>query len=301
MIHFIDRKHIDTRKWDECISAYPLDIVYGHSWYLDIVSPGWGGLIKGDYDYVMPVTGKSKFGVHYIAQPFFTQQLGVFSKKNEYMIDAKPFIDALVKKFKYIDIQLNERNDVSVFNEKVNYKKTYKLDLSKDYEALKKAYSQNHKRNIKKAKKQGITVINNIDPSFVIQFKKQNNVNQLKKNQFNILKQLIIYLKKEGIGKMYGAVNRSGGMLSEVVFLFNNRRVFYILASSNQEGKSSGAAFFLLDRFIKDHAGQSLVLDFEGSEIPGIARFFNGFGGMPEKYSRLNINNLPTLVKRIKT
>lgn len=300
MIRFVERKDIDTKKWDECIAAYPLDIVYGYSWYLDIVSKGWGALVENNYERVMPLTWKRKYGIYYLSQPFFCQQLGVFSKLQEQFVDATTFIQAIPKQYKYIDIQLNEGNKVAGYNGFLTYKKTYKLNLSKEYKQISKAYPQNHKRNIKKAEKQGITVINNMDTSFVIQFKKQNNVNRLKNTQFNILKQLVSYSKKEGTEKTYIAVNQSGRVLSEGVFLFNNRRVFYIIASSNQEGKSSGAAFFLLDRFIKDHAGQALALDFEGSEIPGIARFFDGFGGIPEKYSRLTINNLPSLVKHIK-
>lgn len=301
MIQFLERKHIDTKKWDECISAYPLDIVYGHSWYLDIVNKDWGALIENDYKRVMPLTWKKKFGIYYLSQPSFSQQLGVFSRLNERSPDATAFIQAMPNKFKYIDIQLNEGNQLPEYNAFLTYKSTYKLDLSKEYEQIRDAYPQNHKRNIKKAEKQGFTIINDMDPSVVIQFKKQNNVNRLTNKQFGVLEHIIDYSKKAGIGKMYGVMNRSGALLSEVVFLFNNNRVFYILASSNQEGKRGGAAFLLLDRFIKDHAGQPLVLDFEGSEIQGIARFFKGFGGIPEKYSRLKMNTLPKLLRYFKT
>jgi hypothetical protein len=54
-------------------------IVYAYSWYLDIVSPGWDALVKDDYKSVMPLTWRKKYGIKYLYQPFFTQQLGVFS------------------------------------------------------------------------------------------------------------------------------------------------------------------------------------------------------------------------------
>jgi hypothetical protein len=300
MIQFLERKHIDTKKWDECISAYPLDIVYGHSWYLDIVSPGWCGLIMGDYDYVMPVTKKSKFGIHYIAQPFFTQQLGVFAKNDKHPLNVAPFINALPTEFKYIDIQLNEGNDVSLFTEHVNFKKTYKLDLSKNYETLKKTYSQNHKRNIKKASKSKFKIVHNINNEKVLSFKKKNSVNQIKKKQINFFRKIMEYTRAMEAGKYYGVLNNSGQLIAGAFFLFCKKRVFYLLVSSNSEGKQSGASFFLVDKFIQDHAGKPLVLDFEGSEIPGIARFFNGFGALPVYYSQLKINKLPGYLKIFK-
>jgi len=54
-----------------------------------------------------------------------------------------------------------------------------------------------------------------------------------------------------------------------------------------------GAMYFLLDSFIKTNAEQDLILDFEGSMIPGVARFYSGFGAIPETYFQLKFNRLP--------
>jgi len=55
-------------------------MVYGYSWYLTNVSPGWEGLVLDDYLAVMPLTCHRKYFIYYLSQPFFTQQLGVFFK-----------------------------------------------------------------------------------------------------------------------------------------------------------------------------------------------------------------------------
>jgi hypothetical protein len=43
-----------------------------------------------------------------------------------------------------------------------------------------------------------------------------------------------------------------------------------------------------------------MILDFEGSEIPGIARFFKSFGAEKFHYYRLKMNRLPWFIKLIK-
>ena len=50
-------------------------------WYLDIVHENWDALMEDDYERVMPMPVITKnWRISYIFQPFFVQQLGVFSK-----------------------------------------------------------------------------------------------------------------------------------------------------------------------------------------------------------------------------
>ena len=78
-IQYLQHKKINFRKWDDCIRNSINGNLYDFSWYLDIVSEGWDALILSDYETVMPLTHQKKLGVSYILQPFFSQQLGVFS------------------------------------------------------------------------------------------------------------------------------------------------------------------------------------------------------------------------------
>jgi hypothetical protein len=43
-----------------------------------------------------------------------------------------------------------------------------------------------------------------------------------------------------------------------------------------------------------------MTLDFEGSNIPGIARFYKGFGALPQTYYSLHQNRLPKLLQIFK-
>jgi hypothetical protein len=80
MINYLKHTEIDKALWDECIAQSVNRRVYAFSWYLDIVCPGWDALVGDNYMHVFPLTHRRKWGVGYLYQPFFAQQLGLFSR-----------------------------------------------------------------------------------------------------------------------------------------------------------------------------------------------------------------------------
>ena len=54
---------------------------------------------------------------------------------------------------------------------------------------------------------------------------------------------------------------------------------------------------FLIDSVIREFSPSKLVLDFEGSNDPNLARFYKGFGAKEVEYKSLIINRLPLPVK----
>src|SRR5579871_3301850 len=107
-IHYLTRHEIDAVKWDACIDAAPNGLIYGHSFYLDaMTSCQWDALVLDDYRAVMPLTWNRKFGFYYLYQPFCTPCLGVFGTPG---LPVSAFLQAIPKKFKLWDIDLNEAN-----------------------------------------------------------------------------------------------------------------------------------------------------------------------------------------------
>ena len=106
-IEFLKRDDIDTTKWDNCIARSVNGIVYAYSWYLDIVAENWGALIADDYQAVFPLTYNKKYGISYIYQPLFTQQLGLFSVGSISHTLVSEFLQAIPSEFKFIAISLN--------------------------------------------------------------------------------------------------------------------------------------------------------------------------------------------------
>jgi hypothetical protein len=61
-----------------------------------------------------------------------------------------------------------------------------------------------------------------------------------------------------------------------------------------------GASHYLIDRFIYDHAGKKLTLDFEGSDIRNLAFFYSSFGAEIEQYPSLRLDRLPWYVRLLR-
>jgi hypothetical protein len=58
----------------------------------------------------------------------------------------------------------------------------------------------------------------------------------------------------------------------------------YLFSALSQEGKEKQVASLLLNTIIEEYASTNKILDFEGSQLPGIKNFFKSFGAKKESY-----------------
>ncbi|MBE9468426.1 MAG: hypothetical protein IMY72_08950 [Bacteroidetes bacterium] len=299
IIH-LKHNNIDKLKWDKCVIRSYNGIVYAFSWYLDVISKNWEALIVGDYDIIFPIIPKQKYFINYLYQPLFVQQLGVFSFKKLNSEIIKEFIDAIPKKYKFFEINLNTFNKIDSNQYKITQKVTHEIDLISTHEKLIKNYSTNTKRNINKAKKNNLQVFRKIPVKDFISFKQKNSVFALQENNYSVLKNIISISIFYTVGEIYGAYNSDNQICAAAFFVKSHNKVIYLVSASSEEGKQKRAMFLLIDTFIKNNSQKNLTLDFEGSNIENIARFFKGFGAKPCFYQSVKKNKLPFFVKFFK-
>lgn len=308
MINYILHDFIDKGKWDECITKSRPDLIYAHAWYLDTVCSKWDALVENDYERVMPLTCNRKYFIHYLYQPFFTQQLGIFSPTGTSLSKAKEFIAHIPSKFRYADISLNEGNhfspDVITFPElHVQNRKTLVLNLDESYEKLQGGYSQNTKRNIRRAAENKINIEESKDPDILIRLFRRNKgmeLNSLKAEHYKLLKKLMETGFQKGTGKMLLACTPDGKPCAGAFFLNYAYRHIFLFSATNSKAKSTGAMSLLIDSFILRQASHPGELDFEGSVIEGLARFYKSFGATERQYQRIQINRLPKPIRNLK-
>lgn len=299
-ISFLKHSDIDIEKWDNCIKNSPNGNLYANSWYLDLACPGWSAIATGDYSSVMPLPVRKKLSLSYIYQPFFVQQLGVFSLNTvseELLIN---FLKAIPKHIKYVDYNLNFRNnelpDCYTFVKNT----TYHLPLDSNYKELLNNYAENTRRNLRKAEKANLTIQKDLKPAEIVEFKRQTAKADLDKDGYKRLQKIISWAVKNNTGKIYGATDSSGNLCAVVFFAFSKNYAYMLVSASDNKGKDNSAMFLLIDNFIRENSGKKIILDFEGSNIPGIARFFAGFGAKPVYYHKFKMNRLPKILKSIK-
>lgn len=300
-IEYLSNKEIDKTKWDACIKQAPNGLIYAYSFYLDAMAKHWDALVLNDYRAVMPLTWNKKYGFYYLYQPAFTASLGVFGKNlNKELIDD--FTRSIPSKFKLIEISLNAGNIIDDSKTFSLLRSNYILHLNKPYEDLSKAYRDNHKRNINKAFQLGCHVSKEIPVDEIIQLNKEQlqHIDGTKPEDYPNFKTLYEFLRNKAQAKTYAIVDPKNKVLASAVFFFSHNRAYYIMVGNHPDGKTIGASHALIDAFIKDHANQNLILDFEGSDIRNLAFFYSSFGAIEEIYPALKINRLPWYVRLLK-
>jgi hypothetical protein len=296
-IQLIHNNDLDLDRWDSMVQNAPNTRVYAESWYLDILHPDWYGLVYGNYAYVMPVIVNRKWGITYLYQPTFAQQHGIFPPATA-QITAEILL-FLRERYPYINLSFNSMNVQVGDPFVVQEKKNFLMSLNASYELLKKNYNQHTRRYLKKASTQ-CTVMKNIAPETFLVLKQAHGHKGLSKENLAKLKLILFKATTLHRGEIYGAYSQHNELVAAAFFLTDQKRITYLNAVSTDEGKETHAMMAVIDRFVADHAESSYLLDFEGSNIPGVARFFEGFGAKAESYQHLRYNALPWYLKLLK-
>lgn len=303
MIRYVKHNEIEKKKWDNCIDQSVNNIIYAYSWYIDIISPNWNALVEDDYKSVMPLTTRKKYGIEYLYPPYFAQQLGVFSKEKLCQEKIEEFLSAIPLQYKFIEICLNTQNTFEFSGFQIKKNINIELSLDSSYESLRKKFSEDTKRNIKKAIKHEVYLQKNISPSDIINiFRKNtgNKINNLADKNYKVLSNLISACIEKKYAEVWGAYTKEDKLCAGVVWLIKNNRLVFLFSATDQQAKKSGAMFFLIDNFIHKHSNQKMILDFEGSNLPGLARFYKGFGSKENVYLQVRKNNLPKFFRWLK-
>lgn len=299
MIQHLRHNEIDFQKWDASIAE--CGNIYALSWYLDIVHSGWEALVEDDYHALMPLTGGRKFGVNYLFQPYFVQQLGVFSKSPMTSEKLDAFLNAIPKKYRFAEIRLNESNTLDRIEEKFDYHRNVLLDLNQSYETIRSNYHTNTKRNLSKAENNNLQLVDTVVPYHVVALFTDNRgallnkwgdaeyarLTTLTKAAINHKSAFILGVTEKGVGQL----------LCAAIFMKTKDRVTFLFSGLNEEGKQRQAMTYLLDQVIQRYANQPVTFDFEGSDDDNLARFYLGFGGSEVYYPGCSFNHLSPLGK----
>ncbi|WP_321288113.1 hypothetical protein [uncultured Sunxiuqinia sp.] len=293
---YLNNKNINRKKWEMRIEQSSNSSIYARCWFLDIVCPDWYALVWGEYEYIMPLPVFKKFGVTYLSQPIYSQQIAIYPPPPQNIINEMQ--EWISHHFKYIHLSLSPESTTKISDFIVEERKNFILPLNSPIEKIENRYHPETRRNVRKAN-QAISVVKSIAPSELLNLKKRYPGVE-DENAQAILTKIILKALWLNKGVIYGAYTSKNELCGAAFFLFDTKRVYYMNSVSSEIGKKHRAMYAIIHQFYRDNCEQNLLFDFEGSQNPGIAHFFKRFGSEIEIYQHIHKNKLPWPLRLMK-
>ncbi len=300
MIVLVSRSDLDVKRYNDCVATAIQSNVFGFSWYLDEVAETWSVLVLNDYEAVMPIPWRKKLYVTYVYQPFWTIQLGIFSKEAK---AEDEFLVALFSAYKYVSLRMNTNNSFHLYQEFLNEKRIQQLSLDTSYDSIAANYRKDRKKDLRKAKKYDLTENWNENPEVLITLFKENvgkRIHQIKEKDYNDLLQLMQQCIKNKVGELLVVYDKSNTLVAAGFFIKYKGKVQILVSSTDFKNRNNGANTFLIDSAIYKYQPFYDTFDFGGSSMKTIAEYFMSFGAKNTTYTQLHYNNLPRFLRLFK-
>jgi hypothetical protein len=156
------------------------------------------------------------------------------------------------------------------------------------------------RRQIKKAReKHGIRVRRGVGRDDFMRVNALTFARQGRKaGHTDVLRRLIDVALSRGQGDIWGGYDSEGRLHAAVFIVWQESSAYYIAGGADPTLRHSGSHALVIREAMGDVAGYAPVFDFEGSMLPGVERFFRGFGAVQTPYFAVSKGKV-SLLKRI--
>jgi hypothetical protein len=307
LLKYLRHTEIDLAQWDSCVQNSAQQMIYAYSGYLNISAQNcWDAIVEiqqGKYVSVFPLPYKKRLGIQFLYQPLHSQQLGLFTTSLSQETTVASYLALIPAHFRKVYLQLNTENTFAIGGLPKGFSSvprvTYHLELAKPYEELKKSYATNLKRNLKKAKKENYGITEGSNIAELISLYRQTrgkDLKEVKDRHYKLIEKQYTFLQKKSLARLV-EIRENGVLIAGALFLVQPGKLIFLFSAASEAGKKHGAMAFIINSLIKEFAGTATVLDFEGSSIPNLARFYASFGAKPVTYLSVSRNNLQWYLK----
>ncbi|HYG50480.1 MAG TPA: GNAT family N-acetyltransferase [Flavobacteriales bacterium] len=300
-LQFIIPNEKQRNQWDALVQHSANGNIYSLSWYLDAVANGnWGLVTDESISCGLPVAFKRRTGYKNIYQPFYTMFFDVVGDAK----NIQPFIDKIANDYHHIHITTQNKTGYLRHKDRLRQE----MVLEKEFE---KGYSENTRRQIKKAEKSELKFDLHTSAAEVVRLFRENKGKELREYKpadFTRLKNLIeaALVHKNAF---CAHVTSEKSVLASAVFLTFQNRIVFLKGGVNAEGKEKGAMYFLMHKAIEhalitaihDHQRykKNLIFDFGGSNNKNVAKFYRKFGGRDIGYYEIELDKRNIIQKAL--
>jgi hypothetical protein len=157
------------------------------------------------------------------------------------------------------------------------------LDLGEDFEVLHKGF---HRVLRRKLRKYGTSTLSVATPETIIGLYQQSAGIKagLKPKHYRSIRSIIQAAQAQGVAICCRLDDPEYGLLAAGFFPFYRGRLINTFAASSSAGYQQEGMARMLVELIRTHRGPGRLMDFEGSDIPGVAEFFKSFGPEQRHY-----------------
>lgn len=306
---FHERETISLQpaEWNAFIAQSEEGGPFLHFEWLEASAPGWkiwewtdqSGCIAR-----MPIRIKKRLIWSAFRQPLFSMFWGIcFRKHTDVTTQMKIYKDALLKlsaSVHLIDFCLSPMLDKMSLPEIEGFtytpKPTYRLELNDAY-AL--GFSAAAHRQIRKSLKAGFTCLPSAQHNEAFEIFRRNP-HIMSASELLQFTKVIQHNSTKESSKLWAVQTPDGKLVACGYFMFDSGFCYYLAGAVHPEFRSSGVMSLLMYT-VMEHAKSTgcTCFDFEGSSIPGVARFFEGFGAQRITYLCIRANQLPRPIQWI--
>lgn len=298
-IEILSSSRIDKDKWDDCIIKSGHNLIYAHSYYLNTLADTWHGIVVNDYECVMPVPWRKKFGIRYCYDVPFIQQLGYFTRNDE--INQQLLLNTFLKFIKYGHYNFNFSNYAVAARAGVKITTNYIIELTgKEY--ISNIFTKSFKQSLQKASAYPHTYSITSAAEAIKMYKdiygyRLKNIKETDYKNLIKLTEILIPQNKCFARKI---TNGGGDTISIALILADESRLYNLINANNSEGRKTESNYLLYSQIFNEFACKGLLFDLEGSELPGVKNFYKKTGALNQPYYRMYVNNLPLPLKLFK-
>lgn len=304
-------QEIEAATWDEFVHDSAQGNIYHLHTYLTNLLGEWQAVVvkeSGKIVAAFPFSAKTKWGISYAMQPFFAQYFGIlFGPKSESIYKNLEFQkkaiqlihNTLPARIKYFDYNFAPEFDYALplqwlgWRQKTLY--TYWVNIGQGYDSFLQNCASHVRREIKKADQAGLTVHVENNPETVVKIlkiAKPEAVRQIDEHFFEALCNNARHFHSQGESHCLIGYEGSKPVAGIIYFFYQNKMIYY-QGSTISDYKNSGIMSKIIAESVRLFGHEYRYLDFDGSMIEPIERFFRGFGAYPVQYSNFCLNRLP--------
>ena len=294
----LTRSQIDDDRWNALVAQHNAGLPYGYTWYLDAATNGqWEAYMLDDYEAVFPVAFTSR-PLRQGVTPPLVQQLCWYASREVLPTEVAALITQLRRRYHKLYLPLSHSTEPALWPHELQERTNLILPLANTYDYLRAGYSRSLRKRINKAAKRLTCQIEALSVSQLRAFYLDNtrHGDGIPAEVYTRIEAVLAALLSRDMGHVYTARDEQGELQAAGCLAVTPQRVINLFGASTRD---SYGMHLLIDRVIQDYAGQDKLLDFEGSEIPGVAQFFESFGAVLQPYYVYSWDRIPAWARRL--